>query len=169
MPLPYKREDKDNPPKKYCLLILLVIVYNSPVCSLISRLLTLSLRHSPMTGSCSVITLLMIILPDWRMVGRSSIDQTQTWFLQIFWSSARLTFDRCFIFCSPQDSLAAFPTVVVEHCEVEVWLRGELLDHPPDPLPVLADVGDGHQGGDDGLVWYEGQLGPGYEKGKYDF
>ena len=71
-----------------------------------------------------------------------------------------------FYFWSPQDSLAACPTVVVKHCEVEVWLGGELLHHPPDPVPVLADVGDGHQGGDDGLVWYEGQLGPGYEEGK---
>ena len=51
---------------------------NSQVSSLISRLLTLSLRHSPMTGSCFVITLLMIIFPDWRMVGRSSIDHTHT-------------------------------------------------------------------------------------------
>ena len=60
-----------------------VVLTDSPVSSLISRFFTLSLRHSPMTGSCFVITLLMIIFPDWRMVGRSSIDQTQTWFLRI--------------------------------------------------------------------------------------
>ena len=39
--------------------------------SLISLLLTLSRRHSPMAGSWTVITLLMTTFPDWRMVGRS--------------------------------------------------------------------------------------------------
>lgn len=55
---------------------LTIIVY----CSFISLLLTLSLRHSPIVGSCTVITLLITMLWALRIVERSAREKTQTSF-----------------------------------------------------------------------------------------